>query len=105
MRKNLLKILAIAAILISGAVVLISHLNALPATWCRGTDFCDDILEACLEGEFVYHWPVGRFCYTWSICRSQFNVMCFDNDAKQYYYGYAYCDSPALWGECDPTQQ
>ncbi len=104
MRKELFKFITLILIIVVGFTLLISHLNALAANWCRGIDDCEAIEQACLEGEFVTAIKQGTFCYFWSICRTQFEVWCWDDDDDAFYKRSAYCDSPALWGECDPTQ-
>ncbi len=101
MNKKLLKFAVAVSILIA-VTIWINNLSALPASWCRGIDFCDAVEQACLDGEFFYEWKIGTFCYSWYICRTQFAVYCFDEDEGEFYTRGAYCDTPTQIGDqCD----
>jgi hypothetical protein len=102
MRRNLIKLSFFVLVLFAVLSFAIVEINAIGDTACRGTEWCDEIDEACFEGELLGWRKYASLCWGWGNCRSYFHIICWDEEEDDHYSRYIECDTPAMAGECVP---
>ena len=100
MKKTQVRLFFGVLVLAAGLLLTMTRLDALGDNACRGTDGCDAIEQACLEGEYLRHWKTSSTCISWYECQTTFRVLCIDKDEDDFYTRYAHCYAPAGSEEC-----
>jgi len=99
MKKKLFKIFLLVLVAGMGVFLTLDKLDALGATWCRGNSDCQEVEEACYEGEYLFAYPITSQCYWFYECRTIVRVYCLDGEEGDLYIRYAECYSPAGAGD------